>query len=42
MQDAASYSGVVATSDEIRAQHSYFGARILNIGGDQNAASGGD
>lgn len=36
MQTARSYAGSVATPDEIRVQHSYFGDKVLKIGGEED------
>ena len=39
MQSAPTYAGPVADPEEIRAQHSYFGDRILKIGGEEDDES---
>ena len=39
MQTAPTYAGPVADSEEIRSQHSYFGNRVLKIGGEEDDES---
>lgn len=39
MQTSPTYAGPVADPEEIRAQHSYFGDRILKIGGEEDDES---
>lgn len=42
MKDAPYYAGPVASSEEIRQQHSHFGDKILSIGGDDGETLDGD